>query len=120
MTDTAPVTTARDRLLSDDVGTHPLADLPLDPTSIVAGRPRAGLVELGTVGGATVGVWELGEGTVTDTETDEVFVVVAGRGSVAFADGSTLDLSPGVVVRLHAGDTTTWVVTEALRKVWLA
>ena len=29
-------------------------------------------------------------------------------------------LAPGVVVRLRAGERTTWVVTEALRKVYVA
>jgi uncharacterized cupin superfamily protein len=45
------------------------------------------------------------------------------------ADVLTADLEPlatlgasevGVAVRLHAGDRTTWTVTEALRKVYVA
>ena len=51
---------------------------------------------------------------------DEVFLVLSGRGTVTFADGGAIDLRPGVLVRLHAGDQTTWTVTERLRKLYLA
>lgn len=71
-------------------------------------------------GTAEVGIWELTPGVVTDVESDEVFVVVAGRGAVIFADGSSIELRPGTVVRLVAGDRTTWEITETLRKVYLA
>jgi len=49
-----------------------------------------------------------------------VFLVLAGAGRVTFEDGSALDLRPGVLVRLHDGDRTTWEVTERLRKLYLA
>ncbi len=49
-----------------------------------------------------------------------MFVVLAGRGRVELEDGSTLELRPGAVVRLEAGDRTRWVVQETLRKVYLA
>ena len=57
---------------------------------------------------------------MTDVEVDEVFVVLAGAGSVTFEDGSSLDLLPGAVVRLHAGDRTVWRVTQAVRKLYVA
>jgi uncharacterized protein len=75
---------------------------------------------LGEIGGAEVGVWEMAPGTEQDTEVDEVFVVLAGRGTVTFDDGEVVDLAPGVACRLTAGERTTWVVTETLRKVYLA
>ena len=75
---------------------------------------------LGEVAGAEVGVWEMAPGTEQDTEVDEVFVVLAGRGTVTFDDGEVVELAPGVAVRLTAGERTTWVVTETLRKVYLA
>ncbi len=59
------------------------------------------------------------EGTARDTEVDEVFVVLAGDGTVRFEDGETLRLGPGVAVRLRAGERTTWAVTATLRKVWI-
>ncbi len=67
-----------------------------------------------------VGLWEAGPGTDTDVEADEVFLVLGGAGTVTFEDGSEIDLRPGVLVRLHEGDRTTWVVTERLRKLYLA
>jgi uncharacterized cupin superfamily protein len=75
---------------------------------------------LGRVGGTEVGLWEVDPGTDTDVEVDEVFLVLSGSGTVTFADGGAIDLRPGVLVRLHAGDQTTWVVTERLRKLYLA
>ena len=77
-------------------------------------------VPLTELGGAEVGLWEMAPGTDHDTEVDEVFVVLAGRGTVTFEDGETIDLLPGVAVRLRAGERTTWVVTETLRKVYVA
>ena len=77
----------------------------------------APLIELG---GAEVGTWEMAPGTDHDTEVDEVFVVLAGRGTVTFEDGEVVELAPGVAVRLCAGERTTWVVTETLRKLYVA
>ena len=78
------------------------------------------LAPLATLGPAEVGLWGMEPGTDHDTEVDEVFVVLAGRGTVTFEDGEVVDLVPGVAVRLHAGERTTWVVTETLRKVYVA
>jgi uncharacterized cupin superfamily protein len=103
-----------------DALTIHLDDLPLDPGDVRAGEPTAGVASLHDDLGVEVGVWELTAGIVTDTEVDEVFVVVAGSGSVTFADGERVELRPGVVVRLHAGEQTTWTVTETLRKVWVS
>lgn len=87
---------------------------------MLAGRPGAGIQHLGMHGAGQIGVWELTPGTVTDVESDEVFVVVAGRGTVTFSDGSAIHLRPGAVVRLVDGDRTTWEITETLRKVYVA
>jgi uncharacterized cupin superfamily protein len=73
-----------------------------------------------SVADVEVGLWEAGPGTDVDTEVDEVFLVLAGAGSVTFADGSAITLRPGVLVRLHEGDRTTWEVTERLRKLYVA
>ncbi|MEP9383806.1 cupin domain-containing protein [Nocardioides cheoyonin] len=97
-----------------------LDDLPLEDGRVLAGSPSAGIRPFDTLTGVEVGVWSLSEGAVTDTEADEVFVVVAGRGTVAFDGGEEVALEPGVVVRLHAGERTTWTVTETLRKVYVA
>lgn len=110
-----------DRLLAADALTHPVAPLPLRSEDVASGTPTAGLAELATLGGTSVGIWELSEGTVRDTEADEVFVVLAGSGTVTFlADGASLALAPGVVVRLHAGERTEWVVRSTLRKIYIS
>jgi uncharacterized protein len=66
-----------------------------------------------------VGVWEHPAGRSTDIETDEVFVVLSGSGRVVLADGTVLELRPGIVGVLAAGTQTTWEVDEPLRKVWV-
>ena len=75
--------------------------------------------ELEATGAGEVGVWEIDPGTATDVETDEVFVVVSGRATIATAEMGAVAVGPGDVVRLRAGTPTTWVVTERLRKVYL-
>jgi uncharacterized cupin superfamily protein len=87
---------------------------------VVDGSPTAAARTLGAVGDVEVGVWEMSAGTARDTEVDEVFVVLAGAGTVAFADGEVLALAPGTAVRLRAGERTTWTVTSPLRKIWVA
>jgi uncharacterized cupin superfamily protein len=57
----------------------------------------------------------------TDVETDEFFIVLCGAATVSFADGSpTLQLQAGSVGHLAAGASTTWTVTQTLRKVYIA
>ena len=108
------------RLLSPDVATHALEHEPLPADDVLEGEPTAAVSSLAEVGGIGVGLWEMSAGTARDTEVDEVFVVLAGRGDVTFEDGTVLALRPGVAVRLTAGERTTWTVTETLRKVWVA
>lgn len=98
----------------------PVPAEPIAPEDVVEGSPSAGSRALTTLGGVEVGVWEITPGTVTDVETDEVFVVLAGSGTVSFDDGEVVDLAPGAVVRLVAGDRTTWVVHDTLRKLYVA
>lgn len=78
------------------------------------------LRRIGTFQGMEVGVWDAGPGTGVDIEIDEMFLVLSGRGLVTFDDGTVIDLYPGVLVRLHAGDRTTWTIGQRLRKLYLA
>ena len=106
--------TAADRLISADVLTEPLED---DGVSVALATSSTTLT---AVKASEVGLWEAGPGTDTDVEVDEVFLVLAGAGTVSFEDGSSLALRPGVIVRLVAGDRTTWTITDRLRKLYLA
>ena len=78
------------------------------------------LAELHRLGPVSVGLWDAGPGTDGDVEVDELFLVLSGSGKVEFEDGSAIHLEPGTLVRLHAGDRTTWHITERLRKLYIA
>jgi uncharacterized cupin superfamily protein len=95
---------------------------PLPAEQVVEGSPAAGFVVLDEADGQEIGVWEMTPGTATDTEADEVFVVLTGRATVRFDDPElpAVELAPGSIVRLVAGMRTTWVVRETLRKVYVA
>lgn len=105
-----------------DAATLTLAHEPLPAEDVVTGTPTTGACELTTLNGLGIGVWEMTPGTATDTEADEVFVVLSGRATIAFASSGLPDLEvvPGSVVRLAEGMRTTWTVSETLRKIYLA
>lgn len=105
-----------------DVATLPLDHEALPADQVVSGTPSTGHAVLRDEGGTEIGVWEMTPGTATDVEVDEVFIVVAGRGTVSFDDPElpTVELRPGAVVRLTEGMRTTWVITETLRKLYVA
>lgn len=92
----------------------------VDPAHIVAGSPAFSSLELGSVGGAKIGVWEMTPGTVTDTEVDELFIVVDGEAEVEFiGSGATMNLRVGSLGQFSAGAQTRWTVTRTLRKLYL-
>jgi uncharacterized cupin superfamily protein len=101
---------------------------------VLAGAPTTATAELVVEGDRRIGLWEITPGVVTDTEADEVFVVLAGRGRVEFLSRGDvseageasagelpepLELAPGTVGRLAAGTRTRWTITETLRKVYI-
>ncbi|MET7306286.1 cupin domain-containing protein [Streptomyces sp. NPDC005571] len=93
---------------------------PLDPEQIVSGEPVVtGKVLWESADGKQVrGIWQITPGVVTDTEADELFVVVSGRATVAVEDGATLQIGLGDACVLREGDRTTWTVHETLRKAY--
>jgi uncharacterized protein len=99
-----------------------LEESELDPAQIVAGEPRVSELVLAESADGRVlrGIWQMTPGVVTDTEADEIFVVLAGRATVAFEDGTVLEVGPGDVAVLTEGARTTWTVHETLRKVYQA
>ena len=92
----------------------------------VSGSPHQGIAELGTMGSADVGIWELREGVVTDTEVDELFVVLTGGARIEFLDAENnvidepIDVAQGDVMRLVGGSRTRWTVENHIRKVYIA
>jgi uncharacterized cupin superfamily protein len=94
-------------------------DLPA--AQILSGQPRVGTASLGGLGDCDIGVWEMAAGVSTDVEVHEFFIVLAGRATVTFDDGTpALELQAGSVGHLAAGTATTWTVTETLRKIYVA
>lgn len=84
----------------------------------------AGAQALGYIAGSCFGIWEMSEGKMYDVESEEIFIITAGRGSVHIAEFNGApeveeQLFPGVLMRLSAGMKTTWSVTQALRKVFI-
>ena len=91
---------------------------PLDPGQVVAGAPEVRGLVLHADETGERGVWEHGPGVSRDVEADELFVVLSGRATIEFEDGTVLEIGPGDVGVLPAGARTTWRVHETLRKVF--
>jgi uncharacterized cupin superfamily protein len=103
-----------------DATALPLTGRALPPDHTLEGQPRVGTLELGQLAGRSIGVWEISPSISTDVEADEFLVVLSGRATVSFDDGSPdLHLQPGTVARLKAGSRTVWTVTETLRKIYI-
>jgi hypothetical protein len=95
------------------------AAVPAD--QIESGSPETGILELPDFAGMSIGIWEHTEGVSTDTEVDEVFIVISGGATIEFLNDDTpaLEVKPGDIVRLAAGAKTRWIVRDHLRKVYL-
>lgn len=96
-----------------------LAWQPLDSAQVLTGHPTVGTAQIAAADGVEVGVWAHTAGASTDVEADEVFVVLAGRATIEFDDGSALEVGPGDVGILPPGAHTRWTVHEDLRKVYV-
>ncbi|WP_329394075.1 cupin domain-containing protein [Streptomyces lydicus] len=93
---------------------------PLDPSQIVSGEPVVtGKVLWESQDGRQIrGIWQITPGVVTDTEANELFVVVSGRATIEVEGGSVLEVGPGDACILREGDRTRWTVHETLRKAY--
>ncbi|MGW5234041.1 cupin domain-containing protein [Streptomyces nodosus] len=93
---------------------------PLDPAQIVSGAPEVtGKVIWESEDGRQVrGIWQITPGVVTDTEADELFVVLSGSATIEVEGGPTLEVRQGDMAVLREGDRTTWTVHETLRKAY--
>jgi uncharacterized cupin superfamily protein len=99
---------------------EPLEPGVLDPSQVIAGEPAVTETVLSESADGRVvrGIWRITEGTVTDVEQDEVFVVLEGRATIEVQGGPTVRVGPGDVCVLQRGARTTWTVHEAVRKVF--
>lgn len=105
-----------------DAAALPLVHEPLPADDVVIGRPTTAVHALATLDEVEVGIWEMTPGTASDVEVDEVFVVLSGHARIEFVEPAlpAIEVDPGSVVRLAAGQRTVWTVTETLRKVYIA
>lgn len=92
---------------------------PLDPELALTPAVSTGSTPLPGTESLAVGIWEHSVGSSTDVEQDEVFVVLSGRGRIHLESGEILELMPGTVGSLAAGERTRWEVDEVIRKVWV-
>jgi uncharacterized cupin superfamily protein len=111
------------RIVVSSPGSVELGEEALDPSTILAGSPTTYEGVIATVplpSGAEVatGIWRCTEGTVTDVEADETFVVLSGRATIDH-DGTSHEVGPGDVCVLPAGAETTWTIHETLTKVFV-
>jgi uncharacterized cupin superfamily protein len=66
------------------------------------------------------GLWVHSAGKSCDVEADEVFVVLEGCAIVTKKDGSCMNLKPGSVGVMRAGEATNWNVESPLKKIWIS
>ncbi|MGY1746554.1 cupin domain-containing protein [Blastococcus sp. SYSU D00695] len=67
-------------------------------------------------GGEVGAVWEMTPGVLEGVAAEETVVILTGRATLDFADGTTVDVGPGFVGVLYAEDISRWTVHETLRK----
>ena len=99
--------------------TADLAPAPLAADQVVSGNPQVSALEILAEPALEVGVWQHTAGVSTDVEAEEVFVVLSGRATIEIDGGPVLQVGPGDVGMLHAGERTRWTVHEDLRKVYV-
>jgi hypothetical protein len=97
----------------------------LDPSKVISSsnpdnKLSTATTEFGNTDFMQTGIWEHEPGVSTDTEVEEVFVVISGTGKVTCIDsGKVLGLSPGVVGTFATGTRTQWEIFTPLRKVFI-
>lgn len=107
-------------IVTQDVATATLTQQSHPGQWIDGGWPTALSEPLTQVGGTDLTLWEITSGVVTDVEDEECLLVVAGEGSIRFASGHVVDLRPGVLVKLEAGEHTEWTVLTTLRALLIS
>ena len=119
MTDHSAFTTVARVVRAASLSSSDLEASPLAADQVVDGSPEVRSLALHSTNHLEVGVWQHSAGTTTDVESDEVFVVRAGRATIEVEGGPTLEVGPGDLGMLPAGAVTRWTVHETLRKVYV-
>lgn len=98
---------------------------PVEDSQLIAGTPGTAVASLGEIFGVEFGLWEMSQGSMSDIEAEELFIVLSGKATVKVEPVSGFEaeefvLVPGSICHLREGMHTIWNVTEPLRKVYLA
>lgn len=79
---------------------------------------HTGAYHIGLMEEVHVGVWEAHPGLIGGETADEIFIILEGRAEITFEDTQEhLEVGPGDVVRLRAGQRNRWRTVEPLRKI---
>lgn len=65
------------------------------------------------------GIWKAAPGVHANLPGQETVVVLEGRATVTAASGESIEVGPGDLVFVDAGEVATWTVHETLRKVFV-
>jgi uncharacterized cupin superfamily protein len=111
-------------LLASGFGSVDLTSIPAtevyELTNVSEGDPQSHYVDVATVGDATLGVWQVTEGSFSSSDLDEAFVVLSGAGTLTFvATGAVVTLAPGVLVRVTPETDIKWDITSPIRKLYI-
>lgn len=72
-----------------------------------------------TEGNQRHGIWEAEPGVHREYGGPETVVILQGRATVEGSSGTTVDVGPGDLVVVDAGEQTIWTVHEKIRKVFV-
>jgi len=98
-----------------------LALRPSEPLEITAGDPQASDLTLYRDDFVECGVWEVTPGTFLGENIGfgEHMHVLTGKATITSADGTTLELHPGLSFVALPGWRGRWQVHETLRKIYV-
>jgi uncharacterized cupin superfamily protein len=98
-----------------------VALMPDAPLEVISGSPSASGAELYRDDVVESGVWEVTPGEFAG-ENDgfaEHMFILSGDATVTSADGSTVELRPGVAFVAQKGWRGNWIVRETVRKIYV-
>jgi uncharacterized protein len=93
---------------------------PVAPERVTAGAPTTRVAQGVDGGHFTSGLWEVTPGRFTTAPKgfDETIHIVSGRGVLRSADGSSVELAPGVSFVMPDGFVGEWDIHEQLQKFY--
>ncbi|CKG99819.1 cupin domain-containing protein [Mycolicibacterium smegmatis] len=93
---------------------------PVARERVTEGEPETRLAEAVSGEGFKSGLWEVTPGRFTTAPRgfDEVIHIISGSGVLRSADGSSVELAPGVSFLMEDGFVGEWEIREQLQKFY--